>query len=43
MRIRLSEFKKIINKFLTETLEDMQNEDTDRLRRAEDNYRRFRI
>jgi hypothetical protein len=38
MRIRLSEFKKIINKFLKETLEDMQNEDTDRVRRHNDGY-----
>ncbi len=39
MRIRLSEFKKIINKFLTETLEEMeQNEDIDRMNRAKDGY-----
>jgi hypothetical protein len=36
MKIKLSEFRKVINNFLSEALEEIEKEDVDRLRRAKD-------
>jgi hypothetical protein len=38
MKIRLSEFRQIINQFISEALEEMEKESVDRLRRAQDGY-----
>jgi hypothetical protein len=38
MRIRLSEFRKIIHKFISEAMDEMEQESVDRLNRARDGY-----
>jgi hypothetical protein len=38
MKVKISELRSAINKFLTEALAEIEQEDVDRLRRAKDGY-----